>query len=96
MNSATLFQYMPFPAATQSMQTTTPPWASELLSKFEVMSTKINSIDEIKRSVSSIDSKMSEMKSEISNLSGRVTEVENSQSFISKNIRGKYETNKEK
>ena len=48
------------------------------------MSTKINTIDDIKHSVSSIDSKVSEMKRDIDNLSKRVSEVESSQTFISK------------
>ena len=54
------------------------------MAKFAVMSTKINTIDDIKRSVSSIDSKVSEMKRDIDNLSKRVSEVESSQTFISK------------
>jgi hypothetical protein len=50
-----------------------PPWISELISKFEAMSVKMNSIDDIKRSVGSIDTKMTEMKREIDTLSRRVT-----------------------
>ena len=48
------------------------------------MSTKMNTIDDIKRSVSSIDSKVSEMKRDIDSFSKRDSEVELSQTFISK------------
>ena len=44
----------------------------------------MNTIDDFKRSVSSIDSKVSEMKRDMDNLSRRVSEVESSQTFISK------------
>ena len=58
----------------------------------------VNSIDDIKGTVSSIDSKMTEMRSEIDSSSKRVTEVETSQSFISKahddSIRGIEKLNK--
>ena len=43
------------------------------MSKFEAMSVKMNSIDDIKRSVGSIDTKMTEMKREIDTLSRPVT-----------------------
>ena len=51
----------------------TLPWVSELMSKYEVMSVNMNSIDDIKQSVGSIDTKMTEMKREIDTLSRRVT-----------------------
>ncbi|VDI49651.1 Hypothetical predicted protein [Mytilus galloprovincialis] len=51
--------YMPCPTPTQASP---PQWATELISKFEAMSVKMNSIDEIKSAVSSVDFKLSEMK----------------------------------
>ena len=54
------------------------------MAKFEEMSKTMNTIDDIKRSVLSIDSKVSELKRDIGSLSKRVSEVELSQTFISK------------
>ena len=51
------------------------------MAKFEEMSTKMKTIDDIK---GLIDSKVSEMKRDIGSLSKRVSEVELSQTFISK------------
>lgn len=75
--------YMPCPTPTQASP---PQWATELLSKFEAMSVKMNSIDEIKSAVSSVDFKLSEMKGDMKKLSKRVLDVETSQNFISKSF----------
>ncbi|CAG2202133.1 unnamed protein product [Mytilus edulis] len=87
--------YMPCPTPTQASP---PQWATELLSKFEAMSVKMNSIDEIKSAVSSVDFKLSEMKGDMKKLSKRVLDVETSQNFISKsfdeNIKVHEKTNK--
>ncbi|CAG2235195.1 unnamed protein product [Mytilus edulis] len=87
--------YMPCPTPTQASP---PQWATELLSKFEAMSVKMNSIDEIKSAVSSVDFKLSEMKGDMNKLSKRVLDVETSQNFISKsfdeNIKMHEKTNK--
>ncbi|VDI41425.1 Hypothetical predicted protein [Mytilus galloprovincialis] len=72
--------------------------ATELLLKFEAMSVKINSVDEIKSVVNIIDFKLREMKGDINKLSKRVLDVETSQNFISKsfdeNIKMHEKTNK--
>ncbi|CAG2204994.1 unnamed protein product [Mytilus edulis] len=74
--------YMPCPTPTQASP---PQWATELLSKSEAMSVKMNSIDEI--------------KSDMNKLSKRVLDVETSQTCISKsfdeNIK-MHEKNKQK
>ncbi|CAC5419655.1 unnamed protein product [Mytilus coruscus] len=90
-------QYMPCPTPTQAAPATLQ-WATELLSRFEAMSVKINSIDEIKCAVSSVDFKLSEMKGDMNKLSKRVLDVETSQNFIAKsfdeNIKMHEKTNK--
>lgn len=65
-----------------------PPSISKYatVGKFEVMSTKMNTIDDIKRTVLSIDSKVSEMKQDMDSLSKPVSEVESSQTLISKSF----------
>ena len=59
------------------------------------MSVKMNSIHDIKRSVGSIDTKMTEIKREKVTLSRRITAVESSQSFISKTYDENIRMNKE-
>ena len=59
------------------------------------MSVKMNSIHDIKRSVGSIDTKMTEIKREKVTLSRRMTAVESSQSFISKTYDENIRMNKE-
>jgi hypothetical protein len=55
----------------------------------------MNSIHDIKRSVGSIDTKMTEIKREKVTLSRRMTAVESSQSFISKTYDENIRMNKE-
>lgn len=90
--------FMPYPSATQPTPTATPMWVNELMSKFEAISVKINTIDEIKSSVNSIDTKMTAMRRDLNTLTTRVNEVETSQSFISKtfddHLKNTKETNK--
>jgi len=55
----------------------------------------MNSIHDIKRSVGSIDTKMTEIKREKDTLSRRMTAVESSQSLISKTYDENIKMNKE-
>lgn len=76
----------PYIPCSTPRQASPPQWATELLSKFEAMSVRMNSIDEIKSAVSSVDFKLSEMKGDMNKLSKRVLDVETSQNFISKSF----------
>ncbi|CAG2245738.1 unnamed protein product [Mytilus edulis] len=87
-----------FPCHTPAPVVSPPLWATDLMSKFDALSVKMNSIDDIKSYVTNIDRKVTDMKSDMVHLSKRVNEVENSQSFISKsfeeNIKMHEKTNK--
>ncbi|VDI17081.1 Hypothetical predicted protein [Mytilus galloprovincialis] len=60
-----------------------PPWMSDLINKIDNLLLRMNSVDEIKSSVISIDSKLTKMGSVVDGLVKRVEVVENSQQFIS-------------
>ncbi|CAG2211406.1 unnamed protein product [Mytilus edulis] len=60
-----------------------PPWMSDLINKIDNLNLRMNSVDEIKSSVISIDSKLTKMGSVVDGLVKRVEVVENSQQFIS-------------
>ncbi|VDI15089.1 Hypothetical predicted protein [Mytilus galloprovincialis] len=87
-----------FPCHTPAPVVNPPLWATDLMSKFDALSVKMNGIDDIKSYVTNIDQKVTDMQSDMVHLSKRVNEVENSQSFISKsfeeNIKMHEKTNK--
>lgn len=60
-----------------------PPWMADLINKIDNLTLKMKSVDDIKSSVISIDSKLTNMKSVVDGLVKRVDDVESSQQFIS-------------
>ena len=67
-----------------------PPWASELLEEIKQIKTKLQTMDEIKKTVNSINVKVCDLEGKMKTLETRVTETEKSSNFIEK----EYETNK--
>ena len=81
--SAPAFGYQPSPPP--------PPWASELLEEMKQIKTKLQTMDEIKKTVNSINVKVSDLEGKMISLETRVTETETSSQFLGK----EYETNKQ-
>ena len=67
-----------------------PPWASELLEEIKQIKSKLQTMDEIKKTVNSINVKVCDLEGKMKSLETRVTETEKSSTFIEKG----YETNK--
>lgn len=69
-----------------------PPWMADLINKIDNLTLKMKSVDDIKSSVISIDSKLTNMKSVVDGLVKRVDDVESSQQFISASFeKNKYD-----
>ena len=80
--SGPTFGYQPSPPP--------PPWASELLEEMKQIKSKLQTMDEIKKTVNSINVKVSDLEGKMKSLETRVTETEKSSQFIGK----EYEANK--
>ena len=58
-----------------------PPWATELLEEVKQIKTKLQSIDEIKKTVNSINAKVCDLETKMKSLDTRVNETEKSCQF---------------